>query len=126
VTVEDISGALICETNHSPITIKEFVLSHGESKIETSYSPIEVEIAEILDSDIYIENDYENITVQLPQSSSTRLIGSVDRGGQIRASGLNILPTLLEPDRLEGTLDSGVSRIEIKVTGVGDILFEGY
>jgi len=126
VKVEDVSGALICETNYSPIVIKGLVLNHGESKIETSYSPIEVEITEILDSDIYIENNYQNITLKIPQSSSVRLYGSVNKGGQIRARDLNILPVLLEPNRLEGTLESGVSRIEAKVTGVGDIFFEGY
>ena len=126
IYVKQTQGEIICETNHAPITITDAIIDHGQSEIETSFAPVEAEFDNISDCDIYITSNYDDVSLKLPHDVSARLLASVGGGGQIRARNLNVYPTLLNPTRFEGILDDGDSRIEVKVSGVGNVLFDGY
>ncbi len=119
--ISDISGEIICETNYSPITANNLKINHGHSKIETIYASIKARFNAMENSDIFISNGYNNVELILPSDISARLIASVEKGGKIHTKGIGIKPVLLDPTRLEGVLGGGNSRIEVKVSGVGDI-----
>jgi hypothetical protein len=125
IAIEDVSGELICETSFSPISMSGVALTHGQSKVETSYSPIDAEIERMESGQLLIYNNYNNINLLLPSDISSHLIASVDAGGRIHAANLPVKPIYLDITRLEGTLGDGLSRIELKVSGVGTIEIEG-
>lgn len=121
INISDISGEIICETDYYPITVKNLNINHGHSKIETSYAPISAQFNALKNCDIFISNGYNNVELILPSDVSARLIASVEKGGKIHTRGIGIKPVLLDPTRLEGVLGGGNSRIEVKVSGVGNI-----
>jgi hypothetical protein len=125
ITVEDVSGELICETSFSSIVIVDGALTHGQSKIETSYSPISAMLSNINGSQLFIYNNYNNINLSIPHDISSQIVATVDRGGRIHAANLPVKPTYLDINRLEGYLGDGQGRIELKVSGIGKIDIEG-
>lgn len=121
IDISDISGEIICETDYYPITAENLKINHGHSKIETSYAPIRAQFNALENCDVYISNGYNNVELILPSDVSARLIASVEKGGKIHTKGIGIKPVLLDPTRLEGVLGGGNSRIEVKVSGIGNI-----
>jgi hypothetical protein len=124
INASDVSGELVCETSFSPINLDDVALTHGQSKIETSYSPIIANFKEISDCQLFINTTYSNIGLELPPNTSSQIVANVDEGGKIHASDLPIIPTFLGATRLEGSLNDGQSRIELKVGGIGEINIE--
>ena len=76
--------------------------------------------------EVYITSEYSDVELEVPEESSTRLVASVDKGGNIHTKDIAIVPILLEPTRLEGILGDGEARVEIKVNGVGNIEITGH
>jgi hypothetical protein len=125
IDVSDVKGELICETTFSEISIAGASLTHGHSKIETTYSPIKASFDRISNSQLFINNHYNNIIVSMPANTSSQIVASVDDGGKIRTSNLPLKPTFLGATRLEGVLDDGQGRIELTVSGIGEINIKG-
>jgi len=125
IEVDEMTGELICETSYAPITVTNSTINHGYSRIETSHAPINADIAKIDRCELYIANEYSNIDLGLPDNISTKLIAGVGRGGRIYVSGLDLRPTVLENTRLEAIVDEGESRVELNVSGIGNINISG-
>ncbi len=125
IDLENVIGELVCETAYAEITIKKSSINHGFSKIETSYAQITAYFDEIDNCDLNISSSYSDVELVLPKEISARLAVTVDKGGKIHTSNLNIRPKLLDPTRLEGMLGDGDSRIEVIVNGIGAVDISG-
>jgi len=125
LNVEQITGELICETSYAPINVVGLDLNHGHSRIETSHSAVTVALSRLSGSELYVANNYSNVNLSIPESSSVKLIAGVGNGGAIYTSNIHLRPTVLDNTRLEGIVGDGESRIEIDVSGIGNINIDG-
>jgi len=119
ITVVELAGALVAETQDAPISLDKISLVGSTSRIIGSRASVDFNIIEFGRARLEIESSYSPIRLQVPSYLSARLNVSVGSGGTIRTSGLEIQthPDLLGRRRLEGTCGDGDGVIDIRATG---------
>lgn len=125
IRAQKIKGELICETSYSPVDVVDVSINHGHSRFETSHAPITARFIELSNCELYIANDYNSVNLSIPRDISSVLVASVGEGGRIYTRNLSLKPTVLNLTRLEALLGEGDSRIEVNVSGIGNINIDG-
>lgn len=125
IEAQNVKGELICETSYGTVRVMDVSINHGHSRFETSYAPIAASFEEVSNCELYIANNYNSIDLSIPRDISAVLVASVGKGGRIHTKNLSLIPTALDPTRLEALLGGGDSRVEVKVSGIGSINIDG-
>jgi len=126
IDMTQVRGSIKARTNYSPILGNDLELLEGISSFETVYSKIDLRMKKLEDCDLYVENTYGNVYLRLPLDVSAQIRFSIDPGGRIETSRLPILVESIDQTSLEGTLGQGESKMEVEISGIGEILLESY
>ncbi len=126
ITISDFSGAFDVRNDFGRIKIDDADLTDERSRIRGSYSPIKVTIAEMNDAGLTIRNNNEDIELKVPVESSADYSLKVEGNGDINATGLKIVPTYVDYNRLDFKTGDGESRVRVSVGGKGNINITGY
>jgi hypothetical protein len=127
ITVVELAGAVVAETEYAPITLDKISLVGSTSRIMGNGAAVDFSIVEFGRARLEIESSYSPVRLQVPSHLSARLNVSVGASGTIRTSGLEIQthPDLLGHRRLEGTCGKGGGVIDIRATGASLVEIAG-
>jgi len=127
ITVQKLAGAVVAETENSPITLSDLVLVGSASSVRGANSPIEASIVEFGNAQLQVHTSNAPVVLRVPRSLSARLNLAVGTAGRIHTSDLRVQThaDLLSAGRLEGTCGSGQGVIDVDVSGPGSIEVEG-
>lgn len=127
ITVIELAGALVAETQYAPIRLDKISLVGSTSRIMGENASVDFNIVEFGRARLEIESGYAPVRLQVPAHLSARLDITVGRGGTIRTTGLEIQthPDLLGRRRLEGTCGTGDGIIDIRASGTSFVELAG-
>ncbi|MEW5874679.1 MAG: hypothetical protein AB1752_05805 [Candidatus Zixiibacteriota bacterium] len=127
ITVEELAGAVIAETQYAPIILSEVSLIGGTTRIYCQAAPVDVSINEFGRAQLDIRTSQSPVTLNVPKHLSARMNVQVGRGGTIHAGGLVIQTHAdqLSRNRLEGICGNGGGIIDIEATGASMVSIQG-
>jgi hypothetical protein len=127
ITVVELAGALVAETEYAPITLDKISLVGSTSRVMGNGATLDFSIVEFGRARLEIESGNSPVRLQVPSHLSARLNVSVGSSGTIRTRGLEIQthPDLLGHRRLEGICGGGDGVIDIRATGTSFVELAG-
>jgi hypothetical protein len=127
ITVEELAGAVIAETQYAPIILSQVSLVGATSRIYCQAAPVDISINEFGRAQLDIRTSQSVVTLNVPSHLSARINVAVGTGGSIHANGLIIQthPDQLGPNRLEGICGSGEGVIDIEASGASFVNIQG-
>lgn len=119
ITITELVGSVVAQTENAPIRLDRVSLVGAPSRLSGDNVRVEADIAEFGSAKLEIQTSHSPVRVTVPSRLSARLNLSVGTGGTIRTRGLTIQTheDLLGNGRLEGICGSGEGVIDIDVSG---------
>jgi len=115
ISLERIEGPVNISADDCQISITDWTLRTGESRVATQNSPIEISFADWGDPEVIIENRRAKVEIGVQEgfSSSIRLGLREEGRGFIRTRGLPIKATRLNQKTLEGIAGDGGGMLQV-------------
>jgi hypothetical protein len=126
VILKHIDGPVDISADDAAISIEEWTLVTGESRVVTQNSPINISFAQWGDPEVLIEDRRSKIEIVVNEdfSAAIRLALREEGRGFIRTRGLPIKATRLNQKTLEGIAGNGGGLLQVN-NSYGDITLRG-
>lgn len=127
ITVSELAGAVIVETQYAPISLSRVALLGATSRVYSQAAPVSIGISEFGRAQLDVRTSRSPVTLTLPRHLSARMNVSVGSGGSIQTSGLTIQthPDQLSRTRLEGICGAGEGVIDVEASGASLVNIQG-
>lgn len=123
ITVDELVGTLIAETESANFELDGMSLVGGTSRIVGDNAPVHMDLKEFGRARLEIQTSHAPVDLTVPRHLSAQLSMVVGTGGSIHTKGLTIQTheKLLSPQRVEGVCGSGDGVIDITGSGASAV-----
>ena len=127
ITVDELVGTLVAETESANFELDGVSLVGGTSRIIGDNAPVHMELKEFGRARLEIQTSHAPVDLTVPRHLSAQLSMTVGTGGSIHTRGLTIQTheSLLNQQRVEGVCGSGDGIIDITGSGASAVELVG-
>jgi hypothetical protein len=125
ITIDGYRGGLDVRTSYDRIVGQNLYLFGTQNKFRNTSALISLSFDSLTGGNLRINNQYENISLDFKGPVDAEFICKFESGNTVTADHMEILPTLVDENRLEFETGEGTAELRLNARGSGDITISG-
>lgn len=125
ISIDGYRGGLDARTSYDLIIGQNLFLTGNKNRIKNTSAAINLTFDSLTTGKLRINNQYENINLEIRNRVDAQFICKTGEDGAVTAEHLDIVPLLVDENRLEFRSGKGTAEIRLTARKSGDITING-
>jgi hypothetical protein len=125
IVIEGYQGGLDARTSYDRIVGQNLYLTGSKNRVKNISALINLSLDSLTAGKLRVNNQYESITLEIKNRVEAEFICKTSEEGVVTADHMEIIPTLVDENRLEFKSGAGTAEVRLTARGGGNIKIDG-